>query len=211
MACNVVVLAYNRGDSVQMSKRITYKGMVSAWHDVPFTNSPVFGERSSWAVPGASFDVRLTTETKLSFSFEHETFTTPWLTLQPNVNVIRFRFMHSGNDIVDMKTEQYADDDRAADIIAKATKLQNLRAAAAEVGDAATESPENEEQKLLTLVYEWEEVSPMDQNSALNVLFFSSFVLTLLLAAAVVMSLPVEWEMPPIHGAPAKRHARRAQ
>jgi hypothetical protein len=65
--------------------------------------------------------------------------------------------------------------------------------------------------QFLTLVYEWEEVtvspssrlaldlmsawqvSPIDQNLGLDVLFLGSFILTLMLAAAVILSLPVEW------------------
>ena len=39
--------------------------MVSAWHDVPFTDSPAFGERSAWVVPGVNDEIRLTSDTKL--------------------------------------------------------------------------------------------------------------------------------------------------
>ena len=39
------------------------------------------------------------------------------------------------------------------------------------------------------------QVAPMDQNAGLDVLFLSSFLLTLMLAAAVILSLPVEWSL----------------
>ena len=39
--------------------------MTSAWHDVPFTDSPVFAEHSAWSVPGVNAEVRLSSETKL--------------------------------------------------------------------------------------------------------------------------------------------------
>merc|ERR1711918_149349 len=100
-------MAYKKGDAVQMSKRISHNKMVSAWHDVPFTNSPVFGETSAWVVPGVNQEIRYTSDTKLSFSFAHDSFATPWQSLRPSVNIIRFRFSHAGGAILDLKAEQF--------------------------------------------------------------------------------------------------------
>ena len=106
--------------------------------------------------------------------------------MKPELNVIKFRFMYAGGDIVDMKVEQYTEDEA----LAKYTVVQKKR----KQKGIETRDPEDGTD-FLTLMYEWEEVAPMNQNLGLDVLFFGSFILTLLLAASVIATLPVEWEL----------------
>eukprot|EP00658_Telonema_sp_P-2_P079304 TRINITY_DN7622_c0_g1_i9.p2 TRINITY_DN7622_c0_g1~~TRINITY_DN7622_c0_g1_i9.p2 ORF type:complete len:200 (-),score=37.68 TRINITY_DN7622_c0_g1_i9:65-664(-) len=131
---------YNTGDPLQMSKRIQVSGVslpclvhalnpqqkVTAWHDVPLTHAPEFGETKAWIVPGLVNNLQEQGSViKLSFSFGHDRLVTPWITLSKDANVIRcpagsrqrmsdisgrFKFTHAGGDLVDLQTEHMSDD-----------------------------------------------------------------------------------------------------
>eukprot|EP00658_Telonema_sp_P-2_P079303 TRINITY_DN7622_c0_g1_i7.p1 TRINITY_DN7622_c0_g1~~TRINITY_DN7622_c0_g1_i7.p1 ORF type:complete len:216 (-),score=33.52 TRINITY_DN7622_c0_g1_i7:286-933(-) len=184
---------YNTGDPLQMSKRIQVSGKVTAWHDVPLTHAPEFGETKAWIVPGLVNNLQEQGSViKLSFSFGHDRLVTPWITLSKDANVIRFKFTHAGGDLVDLQTEHMSDD-AARETLASSWALEEKGA----IQDVESEDGSESSNDYLTLLYEWDEVSAMDVNMGLNALFLSAFLFTLFSAAAVVVSLPADLEKGP--------------
>merc|ERR1711907_829402 len=170
-----------------MSKRVQLNQKVTAWHDVSLAHAPEFGETKTWVVPG-QHGIKKSMDgddaIKVSFSFGHDRLLTPWLTLSSDVNVIRFQFTHAGGDLVDLHA-QLVRDDAAREILARSwAQVSNQ--------GPEEEGTDSSEADFLTLLYEWDEVSSEDPNAGLNGLFLSGFLFTLLSAAAVVVSLPMD-------------------
>ena len=127
--------------------------------------------------------------------------------------------MYAGSDIVDMKVEQYKAQEamvlsalQGKDINDGMKKIADMEKKLRKAKSGEKTEGEHhglEKDEFLTLMYEWEEVSPISQNSGLNALFLGSFIFTLLLAAAVILSLPVEWELSG-SGRGASKKPRRA-
>jgi len=76
-------LSFQVGDPIPMLKRSQYKGQRSGWSEVLYRDCPRFAEHRTiiWQPLREVKDYDSTEPFKISFSFAHHQFTTPWITV----------------------------------------------------------------------------------------------------------------------------------
>jgi hypothetical protein len=101
--------AYHYGDAVPTLRRTQYRQYRSEWGEMLARESPHFGvDRTVKVSPVSTAKIYDSTEElKISFSFDHDRFLTPWITVTDGrgsyLHYVEFDFFYSGDTVHQLK------------------------------------------------------------------------------------------------------------
>ncbi|KAL0490302.1 DNA mismatch repair protein MutL [Acrasis kona] len=186
--CLITICGCNRlGDVVPMLKRVQYDGKRTEWSDIDFSQTPRFGIKKTTTIKGAKDLLKIfndgkyiesETDVKVSFSFHHPQFITPWITLfsektngykpvQHYLTEIDFTFIYTGDTITEVKYHTHYTDDE---------QLENNKAT------------ERHAPSHITINYHWHEEYEKDAFTSLTFLY----VISLSCAVYIMYSIIIE-------------------